>query len=227
MDIKQYKKRNIIFNSLIIILPIILIIISLIPFFNNYLEEYYTGTQILLAIFYLYLFFLILFSLLILRINNILQISFFIIPTLIICLNMGLIFSPIILLLVNYFICKKNLDSIADKKIDNLKNVENLSILFESTTERKFEDDLNFFKKIDTNIIKSKIHLKYINSSIKMIIDDLLISEDSKYIFLKGKGIRQIIAIYPNYYKSYSIRYGSNLLLSSETQIINKISKMI
>ena len=224
MDIKQYKKRNIIFNSLIIILPIILIIISLIPFFNNYLEEYYTGTQILLAIFYLYLFFLILFSLLILRINNILQISFFIIPTLIICLNMGLIFSPIILLLVNYFICKKNLDSIADKKIDNLKNVENLSILFESTTERKFEDDLNFFKKIDTNIIKSKIHLKYINSSIKMIIDDLLISEDSKYIFLKGKGIRQIIAIYPNYYKSYSIRYGSNLLLSSETQIINKIS---
>ena len=227
MDIKQYKKRNIIFNSLIIILPIILIIISLIPFFNNYLEEYYTGTQILLAIFYLYLFFLILFSLLILRINNILQISFFIIPTLIICLNMGLIFSPIILLLVNYFICKKNLDSIADKKIDNLKNVENLSILFESTTERKFEDDLNFFEKIDTNIIKSKIHLKYINSSIKMIIDDLLISEDSKYIFLKGKGIRQIIAIYPNYYKSYSIRYGSNLLLSSETQIINKISKMI
>ena len=227
MDIKQYKKRNIIFNSLIIILPIILIIISLIPFFNNYLEEYYTGTQILLAIFYLYLFFLILFSLLILRINNILQISFFIIPTLIICLNMGLIFSPIILLLVNYFICKKNLDSIADKKIDNLKNVENLSILFESTTERNFEDDLNFFEKIDTNIIKSKIHLKYINSSIKMIIDDLLISEDSKYIFLKGKGIRQIIAIYPNYYKSYSIRYGSNLLLSSETQIINKISKMI
>ena len=227
MDIKQYKKRNIIFNSLIIILPIILIIISLIPFFNNYLEEYYTGTQILLAIFYLYLYFLILFSLLILRINNILQISFFIIPTLIICLNMGLIFSPIILLLVNYFICKKNLDSIADKKIDNLKNVENLSILFESTTERKFEDDLNFFEKIDTNIIKSKIHLKYINSSIKMIIDDLLISEDSKYIFLKGKGIRQIIAIYPNYYKSYSIRYGSNLLLSSETQIINKISKMI
>ena len=227
MDIKQYKKRNIIFNSLIIILPIILIIISLIPFFNNYLEEYYTGTQILLAIFYLYLFFLILFSILILRINNILQISFFIIPTLIICLNMGLIFSPIILLLVNYFICKKNLDSIADKKIDNLKNVENLSILFESTTERKFEDDLNFFEKIDTNIIKSKIHLKYINSSIKMIIDDLLISEDSKYIFLKGKGIRQIIAIYPNYYKSYSIRYGSNLLLSSETQIINKISKMI
>lgn len=227
MDIKQYKKRNIIFNSLIIILPIILIIISLIPFFNNYLEEYYTGTQILLAIFYLYLFFLILFSILILRINNILQISFFIIPTLIICLNMGLIFSPIILLLVNYFICKKNLDSIADKKIDNLKNVENLSILFESTTERNFEDDLNFFEKIDTNIIKSKIHLKYINSSINMIIDDLLISEDSKYIFLKGKGIRQIIAIYPNYYKSYSIRYGSNLLLSSETQIINKISKMI
>ena len=227
MDIKQYKKRNIIFNSLIIILPIILIIISLIPFFNNYLEEYYTGTQILLAIFYLYLLFLILFSVLILRINNILQISYFIIPTLIICLNMGLIFGPIIILFVNYFICKKNIDSIADKKIDNLKNVENLSILFESTTERKFEDDLNFFKKIDTNIIKSKIHLKYINSSIKMIIDDLLISEDSKYIFLKGKGIRQIIAIYPNYYKSYSIRYGSNLLLSSETQIINKISKMI
>lgn len=227
MDIKQYKKRNIIFNSLIIILPIILIIISLIPFFNNYLEEYYTGTQILLAIFYLYLFFLILFSVLILRINNILQISYFIIPTLIICLNMGLIFGPIIILFVNYFICKKNIDSIADKKIDNLKNVENLSLLFESTTEKKFEDDLFFFEKIDTNIIKSKIHLKYINSSINMIIDDLLISEDSKYIFLKGKGIRQIIAIYPNYYKSYSIRYGSNLLLSSETQIINKISKMI